>query len=60
MFNQVLDPFGNLFATWLVALVPVALLLFLLAVLRMSAWLATKSARSSPLSHMYSAGIADS
>jgi lactate permease len=41
MFNQVLDPFGNLFATWLVALVPVALLLVLLAVYRMSAWLAT-------------------
>ena len=40
MFNQVLDPTGNLFVTWLVALVPVALLLFLLAVLRMSAWLA--------------------
>jgi lactate permease len=40
MFNQILDPTGNLFITWLVALVPVALLLFLLAVLRMSAWLA--------------------
>jgi lactate permease len=40
MFTQVLDPIGNLFLTWLVALVPVALLLFLLAVLRMSAWLA--------------------
>src|SRR6202166_3590294 len=41
MFNQVLDPFGNLFATWLMALVPVALLLVLLAVYRLSAWLAT-------------------
>ena len=41
MFNQVLDPTGNLFLTWLVALIPVALLLVLLAVFRMSAWLAT-------------------
>jgi len=40
MFTQILDPTGNLFATWLVALVPVVLLLFLLAGLRMSAWLA--------------------
>jgi lactate permease len=40
MFHQILDPTGNLFLTWLIALVPVALLLFLLAVLRMSAWLA--------------------
>jgi lactate permease len=41
MFHQTLDPFDNLFLTWLVALVPVALLLILLAVYRMSAWLAT-------------------
>jgi lactate permease len=41
MFTQVLDPIGSPFITWLVALVPVALLLFLLAVLRLSAWLAT-------------------
>ena len=40
MFAQILDPTGNLFVTWLVALVPVVLLLFLLAGLRMSAWLA--------------------
>ena len=40
MFTQILDPTGNLFVTWLVALVPVVLLLFLLAGLRMSAWLA--------------------
>src|ERR1700728_3605120 len=40
MFTQILDPGGNLFVTWLVALVPVLLLLFLLAGLRMSAWLA--------------------
>jgi lactate permease len=40
VFTQILDPAGNLFVTWLVALVPVALLLFLLAGLRMSAWLA--------------------
>ena len=41
MFTQILDPTGNLFVTWLVALIPVVLLLFLLAGLRMSAWLAT-------------------
>src|SRR5579863_2087614 len=41
MFTQILDPTGNLFLTWLVALVPLLLLLFLLAVLRLSAWLAT-------------------
>jgi lactate permease len=40
MFTQILDPMGNLFLTWLVALIPVVLLLFLLAGLRMSAWLA--------------------
>src|ERR1700752_27807 len=40
MFTQILDPSGTLFVTWLVALVPVVLLLFLLAGLRMSAWLA--------------------
>jgi lactate permease len=40
MFTQILNPTGNLFVTWLVALVPVVLLLFLLAGLRMSAWLA--------------------
>jgi lactate permease len=40
MFTQILDPVGNLFVTWLAALVPVLLLLFLLAGLRMSAWLA--------------------
>jgi lactate permease len=41
MFQQVLDPMGNLFVTWVVALVPVVALLFMLAVLRLSAWLAT-------------------
>ncbi len=40
MFTQILDPTGNLFVTWLVALIPVALLLVLLAGFRMSAWLA--------------------
>jgi lactate permease len=40
MFTQILDPTGNLFVTWIVALIPVLLLLFLLAGLRMSAWLA--------------------
>ena len=41
MFKQILDPTGNLFVTWLVAMIPVVLLLVLLAVFRMSAWLAT-------------------
>ena len=40
MFQQILSPAGNLALTWLVALVPVVLLLVLLAVFRMSAWLA--------------------
>jgi lactate permease len=41
MFTQILDPTGNLFITWLVALIPVVALLFMLAALRWSAWLAT-------------------
>jgi lactate permease len=41
MFQQTLNPLGNLFATWIVALVPVALLLVLLAGFRISAWLST-------------------
>jgi lactate permease len=40
VFTQILDPTGNLFVTWLVALIPVLLLLFLLAGLRLSAWIA--------------------
>jgi lactate permease len=41
MFSQILDPAGNLFLTWVLALIPVAALLFMLAVLRWSAWIAT-------------------
>jgi lactate permease len=41
MFAQILDPTGNLFTTWIVALIPVIALLTLLAGLRVSAWLAT-------------------
>ena len=41
MFNQILDPTGNLFTTWIVALIPVVALLVLLAGFRMPAWLAT-------------------
>ena len=41
MFQQVTDPLGNLFLTWLVAMVPVVVLLLMLAVFRVSAWLAT-------------------
>jgi lactate permease len=40
MFTQILNPTGNLFVTWLVALIPVVLLLVLLAGFRLSAWLA--------------------
>ncbi|WP_407165146.1 L-lactate permease [Bradyrhizobium sp. ORS 111] len=40
MFSQILNPTGNLFVTWIVALIPVILLLVLLAAFRMSAWLA--------------------
>jgi lactate permease len=40
MFTQILDPTGNLFLTWIVAMIPVVLLLVLLAVFRISAWLA--------------------
>ncbi|MHB8589978.1 MAG: L-lactate permease [Candidatus Dormibacteraceae bacterium] len=39
-FTQVIDPTGNLFLTTLVALIPVALLLTLLAIFRVTAWLA--------------------
>ena len=40
MFQQIPSPASNLALTWLVALIPVLLLLMLLAVFRMSAWLA--------------------
>jgi lactate permease len=41
MFAQIVDPMNNLFLTWIVALIPVVVLLVMLAVLRWSAWLAT-------------------
>ncbi|HLL77932.1 MAG TPA: L-lactate permease, partial [Ktedonobacteraceae bacterium] len=41
MFHQTLDPLGNLGLTVLAALIPVIVLLVLLAVFRMTAWLAT-------------------
>jgi L-lactate transport len=41
MFSQVLDPLNNLGLTVLAALIPVVVLLVLLAVFRMTAWLAT-------------------
>ena len=40
MFTQIVDPAGQLWLSCLVALVPVVLLLVLLAVFRVSAWLA--------------------
>jgi lactate permease len=41
MFEQTLDPMGHLWLSVLVSLVPLFALLFMLAVLRMTAWLAT-------------------
>jgi lactate permease len=41
VFHQVLAPTGSMWSTILLALVPLAALLFMLAVLRMTAWLAT-------------------
>ena len=41
MFSQVLNPTGNLGLTVLAALIPVIVLLVLLAVFRLSAWIAT-------------------
>ncbi len=40
MFQEILNPLGNLGFTVVMAAIPVLLLLFLLAVLRMTAWLA--------------------
>jgi lactate permease len=39
MFEQILNPAGNLWLTIAIALVPLVVLLFLLAVLRVTAWL---------------------
>jgi lactate permease len=41
MFQQILTPTGSMWSTILLALIPLAALLFMLAVLRMTAWLAT-------------------
>jgi lactate permease len=41
MFEQTLDPMGHLWLSVLISLVPLFALLFMLAVLRMTAWLAT-------------------
>ncbi len=41
MFEQVLNPAGHLWLSVLISLVPLMALLFMLAVLRMTAWLAT-------------------
>jgi len=41
MFQQTLDPAGNLWVTVLIALVPLIALLLMLAALRMTAWLAS-------------------
>ena len=40
MFQQTLNPAGNLWLTVLISMVPFAILLWMLAVLRMTAWLA--------------------
>jgi lactate permease len=41
VFHQILTPTGSMWSTILLALIPLAALLFMLAVLRMTAWLAT-------------------
>src|SRR6202158_3931752 len=41
MFEQILDPTANLWLSVFIALVPLAALLFMLAALRMTAWLAS-------------------
>jgi L-lactate transport len=41
MFQQILAPTGNLWSTILLSLVPFVVLLFMLAVLRITAWLST-------------------
>lgn len=41
MFRQLLNPVGSLWASVLISLIPLVALLFMLAALRMSAWLAT-------------------
>ena len=41
MFQQTLNPLGNLWLTVLIAMVPFAALLYMLAALRLTAWLAT-------------------
>ncbi len=41
MFQQILNPTGNLWLTVVASLVPLLALLFMLAILRMTAWLAT-------------------
>jgi len=41
MFEQILDPTGNVWLSVLVSLVPLIALLFMLAALRMTAWLAS-------------------
>ena len=41
MFEQVLDPAGHIWLSVLISLVPLIALLFMLAVLRMTAWLAS-------------------
>jgi len=41
MFEQVLDPTGHVWLSVLVSLVPLFALLFMLAALRMTAWLAS-------------------
>ncbi len=41
MFEQILDPTGHVWLSVLISLVPLIALLFMLAALRMTAWLAS-------------------
>ena len=57
MFEQTLNPTGHLWLTVLAALIPLLALILMLAVLRMTAWLAAHSRRRrSPSRSAFSSG----
>ena len=49
MFEQTLNPTGHMWLTILVALIPLAALILMLAVFRVTAWLATILAGNAPM-----------
>ncbi len=48
MFQQTLNPAGSLWLSVLISMVPLVALLYMLAVLRLTAWLATIAGGISP------------